>query len=112
MDDDLCESPPRRISLRTRGQRPPSPPNSNKDSPVKELKILERTGGREGKLYNDTTKWQLFPDDCSEYCSYKEVEIAFTSIKNIIELPLEYSNNENRLQDDCAYQLSQQKICM
>ena len=71
--------------------------------------MLSRTGGRRGKLYNDTTEWDYFPEDCLEASSDKEFEsyddIPFMSIKDLINLAHDYANDENKLQDNCAYEL-------
>lgn len=82
MVDKTCDSPPRRMSRRNQGQLPLSPSESIKDSPCRELKMLSRTGGRGGKLYDDTTDWDFFPDDLDDYSSdderITEEPIAFT----------------------------------
>ena len=109
MDDDLCKSPQRRISLRTRGECPASPFDDNRDSPVRELKNLARTGGHGGRLFNDSTEWQLFPKHCTQTSFEQETdieeEITFTSINDIVETPQEDCNDEKRLEDECKYQL-------
>ena len=109
MSEKRVESPSRRISLRNRGELPTSPSATNKDSPVKELKMLARSGGCRGKLYDDTTEWDYFPDNCSVTSSDDEDEvhkdIPFTSIKDASDPPHDYENDDNRLQDDCNYQL-------
>ena len=71
--------------------------------------MLARTGGRGGKLYNDTVEWDYLPDDCSVNSTDDEDEvidhIPFTSIKDVTDALPEYEKDEHRLHDDCAYQI-------
>ena len=67
MDEATCESPARRVSRRIRGEEPTSLSKSNIDSPCRELKMSVRTGECGGKLYNDSTDWEIFPDDDDDY---------------------------------------------
>ena len=75
MNEKTLESPYRKISLYNRGELLTSPSDTHKDLPVKELKKLARTGGRGGKLYDDTTGWDYFPDDCFVTSSDHEDEV-------------------------------------
>ena len=104
-----CDSPPRRVSRRSHGEPPICAWDSIKESPVKELKMLARSGGRGGKLYDDENEWDFFHDEDSESCSEDELDvhehIEFSSIQDVTDSPHEYENDETKVHDDCEYQL-------